>query len=112
MSKKQNTKNKNIFTNEDLEDLIEEATVDAYDEYEQRIGFLTMIQDNVSVPFEATLNDESVTVSEIDGNDRTIKAIIKHSNKSFPVDILDLKIDYSFVKGSEWIAAYRKWEGQ
>jgi len=40
----------------DLESLIEEATVDCYDEEECRIGFLTMLQDNIQTPFEAKLS--------------------------------------------------------
>ncbi len=110
MNKNQPKKNA-IVTDDQLEALIEEAIVDAYDEYKQRIGFLTMIQDNISVPFKAKLNGDEVTVIEIDGTDRVIKAIIKENGKKYPVDILDLEIDPSTVKGGEWIMAYRKWEG-
>ena len=35
-----------------LYELIEEATVDAYDESEQRMGFYTLIEDNLRFPFE------------------------------------------------------------
>jgi hypothetical protein len=98
------------FTEEKLDELIEEATVDAYDEYEQRVGFLSMIQDNVPVPFQAVLHGDPVTISEIDGDDRVIKATIQKNGKSYPVDILDLEIDDAKVTGSEWVAAYRKWE--
>lgn len=98
------------LTDEELEELIEEATVDTYDEYESRAGFLTMLQDNVILPFQATLYGNPVTVLEIDGNDRVIKATIKSDGKSYPVDILDLKIDDSDAEGSEWLAAYRRWE--
>ena len=100
MRKKADVKNK-ILTDVDLEELIEEATVDCYDEYESRVGFLTMIQDNVTVPFQATLNGNPVTVSEIDGTDRVIKAVIKENGKSYPVDILDLEIDQSSVTVGE-----------
>ncbi len=103
-------KSSNILTQEELGELIEEATVDCYDEYESRVGFLTMIQANVTVPFPATLNGEAITVTEIDGDDRLIKTIIKRNSKSYPVDILDLEVDDSVVEGSKWIAAYRKWE--
>lgn len=108
MNKNQKTKTAD-FTDEELEELIEEAIVDAYDEYEQRVGFETVIQDNVSVPFTAKLAGDEVTISKIDGDDRVIKAFVKKGGKSYPVDILDLEIDSS-VEGSEWIAAYRKWE--
>jgi len=94
----------------DLESLIEEATVDCYDEEECRIGFLTMLQDNVQTPFEAKLNGEIVIVKRIDGDDRVIKAFIKKGKTTYPVDILDLEIEQN-VLGYEWIAAYKKWEG-
>src|SRR5262245_414081 len=38
-----------------LRELIEEATADAYGEDEQRVGFLTMIQDHLEVPFETEI---------------------------------------------------------
>ena len=37
-----------------IQELIEEATVDAYDEEEQFAGFFTMIEDNVKTPFQTT----------------------------------------------------------
>ena len=39
MSKKQNVKGSKILTEEELEELIEEATVDCYDESECLSGF-------------------------------------------------------------------------
>lgn len=102
--------NNKLLPEEKLEELIKEATVDCYDEYESRVGFLTMIQDNISLPFHAMLHGDPVTISEIDGSDKVIKATIIENGKLSPVDILDLEIDPS-IKGFEWIAAYRKWEG-
>ena len=93
----------------DLDELIEEATVDCYDEYECRVGFLTMIQDNLQTPFTAKLNKHTITVGDINGNDRVIKAIINDGDKTYSVDILDLEINDQ-VGGFEWVAAYRKWE--
>lgn len=92
-----------------LDSLIEEATVDCYDEQECRIGFLTMLQDNLLIPFEANLNGETVRVIRVDGDDRVIKAFIKKDRVTYPVDILDLKIEQD-VSGFEWVVAYRKWE--
>lgn len=102
--------NKKAFTTEELDSLIEEATVDCYNEYEDRVGFLTMIQDNVPVPFQAMLHGDPVMISEIDGDDRVIKVTIEKNGNIYPVDILDLEIDDEKVKGREWIAAYRQWE--
>ena len=96
--------------NVDLEELIEEATIDCYDEGECRVGFLTMIQDNIPTPFKAELIGETVEIVDFDGDDRRVQAIIKRQDKKYPVNILDLVIDEKEVKGTEWIAAYRKWE--
>lgn len=96
--------------NIDLEELIEEATIDCYDEGECRVGFLTMIQDNIPTPFKAALIGEIVEIVDFDGDDRRVQAIIKRQDKKYPVNILDLVIDEKEVKGTEWIAAYRKWE--
>lgn len=92
-----------------LEALIEEATVDCYDEQECRIGFLTMLQDNFQTPFKAKLAGETVTVEKIDGSGLVIKAFIKRDKTTYPVDILDLKIEQD-IPGAGWLAAYRKWE--
>ena len=35
-----------------LDELIEEATVDAYGDSEQRGGFLTMLEENLALPFK------------------------------------------------------------
>lgn len=99
------------MSHKNLDDLIEEATIDCYDDQESRVGFLTMIQDNLVVPFSAILRGKTVTITEIDGDDRVIKAFIKGGDKIFSVDVLDLAINRN-VKGSEWIAAYKKWENR
>ncbi|MEY9997598.1 hypothetical protein ABIE67_009717 [Streptomyces sp. V4I8] len=49
-----------------LQDLIEEATVDAYDEDEQLTGFYTMLVDHLAIPFETTVLGTSVTVDSVD----------------------------------------------
>src|SRR5262249_29205147 len=38
-----------------LDEMIEEATVDAYDEEEQATGFYTMIDDNLALPFRTRI---------------------------------------------------------
>ena len=38
-----------------LETLIEEAITDAYGESEQRVGFITMLEEHLAVPFATVL---------------------------------------------------------
>src|SRR4051812_32431488 len=48
-----------------LRALIEEATVDCYDEDEQHVGLMTMVEENVVCPFKAKVIGEEVEVVEL-----------------------------------------------
>lgn len=50
----------------ELDALVEQATVDAYDEYEQRSGFHVMLKEHLAVPFETNVPGVEVTVKKID----------------------------------------------
>ena len=43
------------LSEEELDALVEEATVDAYNDEEQLGGFAVMIEDNLEMPFETTV---------------------------------------------------------
>jgi hypothetical protein len=49
----------------DLDDLVEEAIVDAYGEDEQLAGFYTMIEENLVLPFMTMVLGVEVTVEDI-----------------------------------------------
>jgi hypothetical protein len=55
-----------------LEQLVEEAVVDAYGDSEQRTGFLTMLEENVAFPFETEVLRVPVTV-ELDPSARFLQ---------------------------------------
>ena len=65
-----------------LDALIEEATVDAYGESEQATAFLTVLEENLTFPFGATVLGEPVLVEKIDlsGADELI-AICRRGGK-------------------------------
>jgi hypothetical protein len=91
-----------------LKELVEEATVDAYNEDEQRVGFLTMIQDNLDVPFETDVLGVPVQVTSVDFNDaEEIVAICKRSTHVQRIPVLDLPLPKPPPEGFEWIEAYR-----
>lgn len=52
-----------------LRALIEEATVDAYNESEQAVGFYTMIEDNLELPFQTEVLGMEATVEAVDMTD-------------------------------------------
>jgi hypothetical protein len=93
-----------------LDAMIEEATVDAYGESEQSVGFFTVIEDNLQRPFETTLLGVSVIVEGVDLNDREdIVAICRRGPERQSVPILDLPLPSPKPAGWEWIEAYRRW---
>jgi hypothetical protein len=54
------------MTRAELDALIEEATVDAYNEHEQITGLFTMLDEHLAVPFDTELLGITVTVKKID----------------------------------------------
>src|SRR2546426_5981136 len=65
-----------------LDALIEEATVDAYNEAEQVAGLFTMMEDNLQLPFETEIFGLKVTVERIDLTEGDeIVAVCKRSGK-------------------------------
>jgi len=93
-----------------LKRLIEEATVDAYNESEQRVGFLTMIEDNLDLPFMTFMLSAEVSVERIDMTAADeIVAICRRGRTRQTVSILELPLPMPAPKGAEWIEAYRRW---
>jgi hypothetical protein len=94
----------------ELDQLIEEATVDAYGDSEQITGFYTMIEENLGVPFTTEVLGVEVSVEGVDlTDDEQIVAVCKHGRHRQRVPILDLPLPEQRPHGAEWIDAYRRW---
>ena len=108
---RRNPTRKNLRWNKTrLDTLIAEATVDAYNESEQTVGFHTMIENSLALPFEIEILGIKVAVEQIDMNqDNAIVAVCRHRSKRQRIPILDLPLRYPMPEGAEWIAAYRYW---
>ena len=99
----------------ELDALVEEATVDAYGEEEQVIGFFTMIEDNLEIPFETTILGVKVEVESVDlvgQNTSHIVAICRRGRHRQAIPITALPAPSSPPEGMEWIEAYRHWMGE
>ena len=93
-----------------LERLAEEATVDAHGESEQATGFLTMLEENVELPFETEVLGTAVKVVRFDIDDRDqIIAICEHGRQKQTIQLLALPLPSDGPRGGEWIEAYRYW---
>ncbi len=96
-----------------LMQLIEEAVLDAYTEEDQAVGFLTMIEEHLALPFSVKIlgvdaDVEKVVDMTLDGQ---IVAICRRGKTRQKIPILDLALPTPTPAGAEWIAAYRYWCG-
>ncbi len=93
-----------------LDRLIAAATVDAYGDSEQRTGFLTMLEENLELPFETIVLGVPVLVERIDLTEaEEIVAICRRGRNRQALPILDLPLPSPPPQGAEWIMAYRRW---
>jgi hypothetical protein len=101
-----------LFSKAKLEKLIEEAAVDAYTEEEQVVGFLTMMQEHLTLPFSANILGVDVVIEKVEiARDGQIVAICRRDQTRQRIGILDLPLPTPAPGGVEWIAAYRHWRG-
>jgi hypothetical protein len=93
-----------------LDELVEEAIIDAYGESEQRVGFLTMLEEHLTVPFTTEMFGTPIRVERVDLNDADeIVAICRRGPQRQKILILDLPLPSPPPAGWEWIEAYRHW---
>lgn len=93
-----------------LDELIEEATVDCYNESEQISGLFNMLEERLAVPFTTNLLGMEIVVERIDITDEEeIVAICQRGRDRQRISILDLPLPRPKPAGAEWIEAYRRW---
>jgi hypothetical protein len=81
------------ITNAELDALIEQATVDCYNEAEQLTGLFTMIEDALELPFKTSVLGMTVTVTGIDLTDTDqIVAVCQRDGHRQTISILDLQL--------------------
>jgi len=93
----------------DLDRLIEEAIVNAYGESEQTVGFYTMLEEHLAVPFATHVLGAEVVVEGIDlTDDERIVAVCRRGRSRQRIGILELPMPNPAPDGAEWIDAYRR----
>ena len=94
----------------ELDAMIDEATVDAYNEDEQLTGLFAMLEENLTVPFTTTVLGVEVVVRSVDlAPDGRIVALCSRDRARQAIGILELPLPNPGPEGSEWIEAYRQW---
>jgi hypothetical protein len=93
-----------------LDEMIEEAIVDAYGSSEQITGFYTMLDEHLAVPFKTEVLGVEATVTRVDvTTDEQIVAVCVRGRSRQRIPILDLPLPDPPPPGAEWIEAYRRW---
>src|SRR5215470_3751926 len=81
-----------VATPAQLDELIEEATVDCHDEEEQASGFFAIIDDNLALPFMTPILGVEASVSAIEmDDDGRIKAVCERNGEQQRIDLIDLR---------------------
>jgi hypothetical protein len=104
--------NKSFRTDpERLEELIEEATTDAYDDEEQHSGLLTMIEEHLGCPFKAKVIGEEIEVTDIEWPESGLglKFTCHYKDNTYSIDATSLEWIEPFPEGFEWVEAYFAW---
>jgi hypothetical protein len=98
------------MTRRELAALIEQATVDCYNESERLTGLFTMIEDNLTVPFSTQVLGMAAKVVAVDlTTDDQIVAVCSRGRRRQRVPLLGLPLPEPPPEGAEWIDAYRAW---
>lgn len=93
-----------------LREMIDEATVDAYDASEQASGWHAVIEDNLELPFDTTVLGVTVRVTRVDlRGDGGLVAVCVRGRERQAIGLVDLPLAARLPPGSEWIEAYRTW---
>ena len=96
-----------------VKELLEEATVDCYDEEEEFSGVLISLGDNLQFPLQAKLAGDLVEVIDLDQERsslrRGIVALINKNGREQRVSLADLTFVNPDPTSAEWLAMYAYW---
>ncbi len=93
-----------------LDAMIEETTVDCYNEAEQIAGIYTMLEENLALPFTTTALGVEVTIDRIElTNSEEVVAVCRRQGHRQRIALLDLPLPTPRPAGADWIAAFRRW---
>jgi Calcium binding len=97
----------------ELDALIEEITVDCYNEDEELSGFLAYLDDALEQPVEATVMGVPVTLVGVDCPDGPLRGLVAHCQRDGAdnqVSLLDVAVPEG-TEVSQVLSAHRHWAG-
>jgi hypothetical protein len=107
---KRKTPKRASMSRKQLTALVEEATVDCYNESEAVSAFYTMIEDHLEVPFATVVLGVDVEVTRVElTRQEEIVAVCVRGKQRQRIPVCDLPLPSPPPAGTEWIVAYRHW---
>jgi hypothetical protein len=96
-----------------LQELLEQAVVDCYDEEEEFGGVLCTLEDNLNFPLQAEAMGERVEVVGLDSRRSSLRngivARVRKGDKKYTVGLSELVIVDPDPTSAEWVEMYRYW---
>ncbi len=99
--------------NQAVLEALEEATVDAYDEYEQHLGLLTVIGDELAFPFKAKVLGEVVNVVDMEwpkNDEFGLDLVCERNGERHRIEARSVLLLKPFPDGHLFLAAYLDWK--
>ena len=90
----------------------EDATVDAYNEYEQHTGFLTALEEQLAFPFSVSVMGETLRVAAMEWPERDefgLDLLVERIGVLHRVDAQSVELVQPFPDGYPTLAAYLRW---
>jgi len=98
---------------EEVQAAFEAATVDAYDPCEQHSGLLTMIEDELTLPFKAKVLGELVAVVGMEWPDNDslgLDLVCEHNGERHRIEARSVHLQSPLPQGHLFLAAYLDWK--
>jgi hypothetical protein len=93
-----------------LDELIEQAIVDAYEPAEQAVGFHATLEQELALPFDTVVLGVTVSLRKLDVTGRgEVVAVCCRGRERSSLPLVDLPLPEPPPGGWEWIEAYRRW---
>ncbi len=96
----------------DMQGAHEEATTDAYGDYEQHTGFMTLLEEDMVFPFNVKFMGETRTVVCMvwpENSEFGLDFLIERYGSEHRVDASSVEVLEPFPDGHVTLAAYLKW---
>ncbi len=100
------------LSEEELDEMIADATVDAYGDYEEFMSMVCHLDSNMDFPFKAKVLDDIVEVVGIEVNisnqGRGVVANVRKKGKIYTIGLAELTVGPD-SENTEWIEMFHYW---